>query len=75
MGEWARQLGLFKLRDTDVAYGVRGLNHYVYFSILFVRGEINYSDLLNNMTCYNIRMHNTLPYNAYQGDIERLRLI
>ena len=25
MGEWARQQGLFKLRDTYVAYGVRGL--------------------------------------------------
>ena len=26
MGKWARQQGLFKLRDTYVAYGVRGLN-------------------------------------------------
>ena len=25
MGEWARQQSLFKLRDTYVAYGVRGL--------------------------------------------------
>ena len=25
IGEWARQQSLFKLRDTYVAYGVRGL--------------------------------------------------
>ena len=25
VGEWARQQSLFKLRDTNVAYGVRGL--------------------------------------------------
>ena len=27
MGEWARQQGLFKIRDTDVAYVVRGLSN------------------------------------------------
>ena len=26
MAQWARQQSLFKLRDTYVAYGVRGLN-------------------------------------------------
>ena len=26
IGEWARQQGLFKLRDTDVAYGDRGIS-------------------------------------------------
>ena len=28
MGEWARQQSLFKLRDTYVAYGVRGLKDF-----------------------------------------------
>ena len=32
MGEWARQQSLFKLRDTHVAYGVRGLIYCVYMS-------------------------------------------
>ena len=27
MGEWARQQGLFKLRNTDAGFGVRGLIH------------------------------------------------
>ena len=29
MAQWARQQSLFKLRDTYVAYGVRGLNKAV----------------------------------------------
>ena len=30
MGEWARQQSLFKIRDTYVAYGVRGLSFSAY---------------------------------------------
>ena len=42
MGQWARQQSLFKLRDTYVAYGVRGLNKITkklflqQFSLLFI---------------------------------------
>ena len=36
MGEWARQQGLFKLRDTYVAYGVRGLKQLLKFTIQLI---------------------------------------
>ena len=34
MGEWARQQSLFNLRDTYVAYGVRGLKTLIFFEDL-----------------------------------------
>ena len=33
MGQWARQQSLFKLRDTYVAYGVRGITKKKYFKL------------------------------------------
>ena len=41
MGEWARQHGLFKLRDTYVSYGVRGLiNLNAFWYVLFTKDTI-----------------------------------
>ena len=55
MGEWARQQSLFKLRDTYVAYGVRGLKTLIF-----------YEDLNKNcdmMSLFSVKRLKTDKYN------------
>ena len=46
MGEWAKQQSLFKLRDTYVAYGVRGLREFLVRYFYYDTSYIEFSLLI-----------------------------